>query len=452
MNAMRLTEAAAVLAARHVGADAVFRSVSIDSRTLESGALFVALRGPRFDGHDYVAAAAGRGATGAMVARTLDVALPQLVVEDPRAALAALAADYRSRLHIPVVAVTGSNGKTTVKEMIGAILRETGSVLVTQGNLNNELGVPLTLLRIDADHAAAVVEMGANHPGEISRLSRMAMPTAALITNAGPAHLEGFGSVEGVAHAKGEIFEGLVAGGTAVINADDPYADLWRRLAGRGRRILSFGLGPDADVRAEAVTVQPDASSAFTLVTPQGSVPVTLPLPGRHNVLNAAAAAAAALAAGARPAAVRCALAGVRGAPRRLQVRAGRGGARILDDTYNANPGSLAAALDTLQALPGVHWLALGDMGELGPGAAALHAEVGRRARAAGVERLYAVGELSRGAARAFGAGAQVFADADALAAALGEALRPGVTVLVKGSRFMAMERVVEALAAEAAT
>lgn len=450
MSGMRLSETARVLAARHVGADAVFRSVAIDSRTLEAGALFVALRGPRFDGHEYVAAAGARGAVGAMVARALDVDLPQLVVRDTRTALGALAAHHRSTLDIPVVAVTGSNGKTTVKEMLGAILGVRGPVLVTRGNLNNDLGVPLTLLRIEGHHRGAVVEMGANHAGEIAALSRMAAPTVALITNAGPAHLEGFGSLEGVARAKGEIFEGLPAHGTAVINADDAYAAFWRKLAGRARTTLAFGLEGGADVHADAVTVLPDGSSSFTLVTPQGAVPVTLPLPGRHNVVNALAAAAAALAAGADLEALRAGLGAVRAAPGRLQMRPARAGARILDDTYNANPASLAAALETLGGLPGSHWLVLGDMGELGPEGEALHAQAGRQARAAGVERLYTVGELSRSAARAFGAGAQHFPDAGALAEALAAALRPEVTVLVKGSRFMAMERVVGALTSEA--
>lgn len=449
MNGMRLSETARLLKARHVGGDAVFRSVGIDSRAMEVGALFVALRGPHFDGHDYVVEAGGRGAVGAMVAHALDVELPQLVVRDPRTALGTLAAHHRGRLRIPVIAVTGSNGKTTVKEMLGSILHSLGEVLITRGNRNNDLGVPLTLLQIDDRHAGAVIEMGANHPGEIAVLSRMAAPTVALITNAGSAHLEGFGALEGVARAKGEIFEGLAVQGTAVINADDPHAALWRRLAGAGRNVLTFGVERAADVHADALTVLPDASSRFTLETPQGSVPVTLPLPGRHNVLNAAAAAAAALAAGADLDSIRTGLAAAHGAPGRLQVRAARAGARILDDTYNANPASLAAALDTLAVLPGAHWLVLGDMAELGPEAAALHAQVGRRARASGVERLYATGTLSRDAARTFGAGARHFSDTASLAQALEAALRPGVTVLVKGSRSMAMDRVVGALIAE---
>ncbi len=451
MNGQGLAAAARLLHARHLGADAVFRSVSIDTRTLEAGALFVAVRGPRFDGHDFVAEAEGRGAAGAMVSRAVQVRCPQLVVRDTRAALGALAAHRRANLAIPVVAITGSNGKTTVKELVAAILGVQGEVLATRGNLNNDLGVPLTLLRIGPAHRYAVIEMGANHPGEIAGLSRIAVPTVALITNAGPAHLEGFGSVEGVARAKGEIFQGLRAGGVAVINADDVHAGLWRSLAeAAGCRVSSFGAEHPAAVRAVRCVAQADATTRFALETPAGSVDIHLPLPGRHNVLNAAAAAAAALAAGVDLAAIRRGLESARGVAGRLQTQTGVAGARLIDDTYNANPGSLRAALETLTTFPGVHWLVLGDMGELGAEAPGLHADAGRVAREVGVERLFAVGALSRDAVQAFGPGARHFSDRDALVTAVRAALRPEVTVLIKGSRFMGMERVVQALQVEA--
>jgi UDP-N-acetylmuramoyl-tripeptide--D-alanyl-D-alanine ligase len=449
MITMLLSEAAHIVSGQLRGADARFTGCSIDSRALRDGELFVALRGVRYDGHDFVGAAQAAGARAALVQREIATDLPCVMVADTRLALGILAADWRRRFALPVIAVTGSNGKTTVKEMLRAIFSDTGPVLATVGNLNNDIGVPLTLFGLGAGQRCAVVEMGANHPGEIGYLSRMAAPDVAIITQCAPAHLEGFGSVMGVARAKGEIVDGLAPDGTAVINADDAFADLWRQLAGR-RRILSFGLRSPADVRAEGLSLEPDGSgSTFELVAPKTRVPVRLPLPGEHNVMNALAAAAAALAASVDGATISAGLARVRAVPGRLAVRRGLRGSRIWDDTYNANPGSLAAALKVLGGDRRRHWLVLGDMGELGVEAPELHAAAGVQARESGVERLFTLGTLSGHAARAFGAGAEHHTECDALIARLRSELAPDVAVLVKGSRLSRMERVVAALTEE---
>ena len=442
MMSMSLAEAAVLLDARYAGpGDRCFTGVSTDTRTLAAENLFFALTGPRFDGHDHVAEAQARGAAAAAVSRPVDCALPLLQVEDTRRALGDLARQWRDRFAIPVVGITGSNGKTTVKEMLAAILAAQGPVLATQGNLNNDIGVPLTLARLAPEHRSAVIEMGANHAGEIAYLAQQARPTVAIVTNAGPAHLEGFGSLEGVARAKGELFAGLDATAVAVINADDRFAPLWRDLA-RDRAVLSFGLDAPADVTARYATTS--AGTQLELETPQGSIALCLPLLGRHNARNALGAAAAALAAGADLAHIRTGLEGLTSVAGRLQRKRRVDGGLVIDDTYNANPASLQAAIDVLRELPGERWLVFGDMAELGSDAAALHAEVGSYARAAGIERLFSLGDLARQAALAFGGTA--FDDFDALLSALRSALRTDVSILVKGSRRMGMERVVQAL------
>jgi UDP-N-acetylmuramoyl-tripeptide--D-alanyl-D-alanine ligase len=421
--------------------------LSTDTRTLAAGELFVALRGPNHDGHDWLAAARARGACAALVERWQPDPLPQLRVADTRRALGLLAAAWRTRFAGPVLAVTGSNGKTTVKEMLAAILRQRGAVLATRGNLNNDIGLPLTLLQLRPEHRCAVLEMGANHAGEIAWLAGLARPDVALVNNAGAAHLEGFGGLEGVARAKGEIYAALPRGGTAVINADDDYAGYWRTVAG-ARRVLSFGLVKPADVSARVE--EQEAGARLQLITPQGRVQAHLAVPGRHNVMNALAATACALAAGVGLKDISAGLAAFTPAPGRLASLPGPAGSRVVDDSYNANPSSLAAALAAVAAQPGEHWLVLGDMFELGADAARLHADCGAQARAAGFSRLLTLGEHSAEATRAFGAGARHFAaDEAALAAAVLEGIGPQVTVLVKGSRGMKMERIVRRLAGE---
>jgi UDP-N-acetylmuramoyl-tripeptide--D-alanyl-D-alanine ligase len=431
------------------GTDAGFGRVQIDSRALEPGALFVALRGERFDGHDFVAEVAGRGAAAALVSRYVDVPLPQVVVGDTLDALGAFAREWRRSYARPVVGITGSNGKTTVKEMTGAILGRVGPCLVTQGNLNNHIGVPLTLCALDASHVRAVIEMGANHQREIAHLASLAEPTVGLVINAGPAHLEGFGGLDGVAKGKGEMFEALGADGTAVINADDRYADFWRGLAARAGRIVTFGLQAKADVTARNVAgrLGPDGfATTFDLVTEGGTRPIELALAGEHNVVNALAATAAALAAGADLGHVVDGLRSMRAVAGRLEVKAARGGARLIDDAYNANPGSLRVGLRALAQVPGERWLVLGEMAELGTDGPQLHAEMGELARDCGVTRMFAVGEGSKPAVAAFGAGAEWYPGTDALLSELLPQLHDGLTLYVKGSRVNRLERVTAAL------
>lgn len=447
---MLLSEAAKAIKGRLLGTDIAFEAVASDSRAIGQGDLFVALQGERFDGHDFVLPCFAAGANAAMVSRRVADAGPQLLVDDTRTGLRELAHYWRGKFDITVAAVTGSNGKTTVKEMLSSILAaRAGSddaVLATKGNLNNDIGVPLTLLRLRASHRYAVVEMGMNHAGEIALLTRIAEPTVALINNAHAAHLEGLGSVEAVANAKGEIFQGLASGGTAVINADDDFAPLWRELAAP-HKVLTFGLKQAADVSADYL--QRSDSTMMKLQAPQGTVLIMLPLVGLHNVHNALAAATVALAMQVPLADIAAGLQRFSGVKGRLQSKAGRKGATIIDDTYNANPASVTAAIYVLGNCPGKRILVLGDMGELGEQAAACHREVGGSAKKAGIDVLMALGELSAEAVQAFGAGAQHFTSVEALVAELEPLLGSGTTVMVKGSRFMRMERIVALLIAD---
>jgi UDP-N-acetylmuramoyl-tripeptide--D-alanyl-D-alanine ligase len=447
----RMSDLARRLDAPLHGQDARFTRVTTDSRALAPGDLFVALKGERFDGHHFIEQAHRAGAAGALVSEAQPSNLPQVIVQDTLSGLQEYAISWRGDFHIPVVGVTGSNGKTTVKQMLTAILARRGPVLATVGNLNNHIGVPLTLLSLREEHKTAVIEMGANHFGEIARLAGLARPDVGVVNNAGDAHLEGFGSREGVARAKGELFEALEHG-VAVINADDDYAPLWHEMA-RGD-VLSFGLAEDADVRAvHARPEPPDAPTGmdFELRTPEGRQGVRLPLPGLHNVRNALAAAACAVALGVDARDIAAGLLNVRPVAGRLGWRKALGGARLLDDTYNANPTSLRAGLELLMAVKARRWLVLGDMGELGRGSEQLHFAAGEDARALGIERLYAVGALAREAARGFGAGAVHFEDIGALIAEVRERLTPEVALLVKGSRSSRMERVVAGLTGEEA-
>jgi UDP-N-acetylmuramoyl-tripeptide--D-alanyl-D-alanine ligase len=443
---MTLAAAATVLQGTLHGIDVEFSGVSTDTRTLKRGDLFVALVGPNFDGHGFVNEAAGKGAIGALVSRALEADIAVVHVADARLSLGQLAAYWRSQFQIPVIAVTGSNGKTTVKNMIAAILNVTGPTLATQGNLNNDIGVPLTLLRLKPGDRYAVIEMGMNHPGEIDTLTKLTRPTIALINNAAAAHLAGLGSVEAVARAKGEIYAGLGADGIAVVNADDPYADLWRKLA-IPHRVITFGLDRPADISA-GCELDADGSTIH-LKTPQGGISMRLSLLGRHNVMNALAASSASLAAGASLADIQTGLEKLKSVSGRLEVKRGRNGARVLDDTYNANPGSLAAGVEVLKAASGERVLVLGDMGELGEAARDIHRRVGLLGKSLGIERLYAVGELTQGAVEAFGKGAQHFTSHEALIESLRACLHGGMTVLVKGSRLMKMERVVAGIIEE---
>jgi len=443
MMAMQLSQAAQVLDGRLSGEDVAFRGISTDTRTLAPGSLYIALQGPNFDGHAFVEAAREQGAAAAAVSRACDTSLPQMEVLDTRLALGRLGAFWRQQFSLPVVAITGSNGKTTVRAMTDAILSGCGHALSTQGNLNNDIGLPLTLARLGPDDQYAVLELGANHPGEIDYLARLAQATIAVVTNAGPAHLEGFGDLEGVARAKGELFARLDAAGTAVINADDAFAPLWRSLASHCR-IVDFGMDSNAAVTAEW-SGDSRGSDVF-LKTAQGEIELRLPLPGRHNVMNALAASAAAQAAGADLSAIKRGLESLSPVAGRFNIHSLPGGITVIDDTYNANPESLQAALDVLTLSDDDSWLVLGDMGELGATAAELHAAAGRKARAVGVTRLYGLGELAQQAVASFDGPGGAFLTMDELLEALHGDLSGPLHILVKGSRSMGMEQVVIAL------
>jgi UDP-N-acetylmuramoyl-tripeptide--D-alanyl-D-alanine ligase len=447
---MSLSDAAAAIGARLDGPDVRFSSVSTDSRTLERGALFVALRGEKFDGHRFIQAARQRGAAAGMVddraaPGSPGSGLPFLVVDDTRLALGRLAARWRLRFGIPVVSVAGSNGKTTVKEMIASILRAhygEAHALATEGNLNNDIGLPLTLLRLRDAHRAAVVELGVNHPGETAYLGSIARPTVALINNAQREHQEFMTSVADVAREHGAVFSALQPEGVAVINADDEFAGYWHGVAA-GRRVRDFGIDRPAQVTARYALT--GFGSEIELRTPEGNVAIELHVEGRHNVLNALAAAAAATAAGAGIEAAARGLGAFRAFEGRLQRKRGRSGAAVIDDTYNANPDSVRAAIDVLATMPGERVLVLGDMGEVGANGPAFHDEIGTYARGR-IDELLTLGALSRSAGRAFGAGSCHFEDIDQLTAVVSAMDAPGRTILVKGSRFMRMERLVAAL------
>ncbi len=440
MDPLSLDDLAAVTGARRIGGvgEAEVDHVVFDSRDARPGSLFVALRGSRVDGHEFAVDAARRGALAVLGERVVE-GLPTLVVPDAARALAALGADCRSRSPARFVAITGSNGKTTVKELLASILSGAGSTLATAGNRNNLLGVPETLCRLEARHRYAVIEMGANHAGEIAELTRWVRPHVGVVTNAGPAHLEGFGSIDGVAHAKGELFAGLPADGVAVIHADDPYAGLWRELAG-ARRCLTFG-------REAGQIRYRGAGADLAIDLGDGFQPMPTVLAGEHNAANVAAAAACAAALGVGGAAIRDGVAAARPAPGRLELRAGRHGGWVLDDSYNANPASVEAALQVLRELEGRPWLILGGMAELGDDADDWHAHVGRLAAQHGLEGVWAL-HAAAPAAAAFGAGGRVFTDHQALLRACEQELPAGAAVLIKGSRSAGMEAVVAGLAA----
>jgi len=438
-----VTELARVLGCSMPVADVAIEEIVTDSRKVHHGTLFAALPGDNVDGHEFAASAVKLGAAALLVNHRLDLDVPQLVVEDVLLALGQLAAMLRDQINPTVIGITGSNGKTTVKEMVTSILSLEADVLATRGNFNNELGVPLSLFGLKRKHRYAVLEMGASKSGDIAYLAGIAKPELGLITNIGPAHLHGFGSEEGVARAKGEIFAALPAQGWAIINANEPWSDLWNEMSTAGKS-LSFGNVANADVQL----FEKEGNSR--ILTPAGEIEVKLSLPGRHNLFNATAAAAVALALDVDLSKIQRGLESVKPVPGRLNLLKTNAGWTIIDDTYNANPASLYSALQVLSGMQGTPWLVLGDMKELGQGSRKLHREVGEAAKAMGVRQLFTTGEMSSYTAEAFGAGAAHFEDRDELSDALCSRLRPGVICLVKGSRSMGMEAIVEAIKAAA--
>ncbi len=452
---MDTASAARAVAGQMIGQSVVFARVTTDSRALHPGDLFVALAGENFDGHDFVATALEQGAAAALVAssRAAGLAGNLISVADPLAALGSLAAHWRARFELPLTLVVGSNGKTTVKEMLAAILRAQwgdSAVLATQGNLNNAIGLPLTLLRLRAEHRAAVIELGMNHRGETRALAAIAQPGIVLVNNAQREHQEFMSSVADVAAEHADAIAALPRDGAAIINADDAFSAVWMIAArAAGARVLTFGIDGEAEVRGRC-TLREDGSD-IGMSLPAGCIDVTLQVPGQHMVRNALAAAAAATAAGIAPQTIRAGLQAFRPAPGRLVALRTASGARVLDDSYNANPDSMRAAIDVLAAASGTRVLVMGDMGEVGAEGPAYHREIGVYARARGIDILLATGEQARETVAAFGAHAEHCADMDALVVRVREVAGANVAILVKGSRFMRMERVVAALSGGAA-
>lgn len=453
LKPLRLSEIAAPLKGQLLGADAEFSAVGTDSRALQPGQLFIALSGPRFDGHTYLAQVAEAGAAAALVERVVpNLALPQLLVADTRLALGQLAALNRRAYHGPLVAITGSSGKTTVKELLASVLRAAyqdanAAVLATRGNLNNDLGVPLTLLELGPEHRAAVIEMGASRLGEIAYSVGLAQPHVAIISNAGTAHVGEFGGPEKIVEAKGEILDGLDSDGVAVLNLDDPAFARWQTRAAQ-RSVLSFSLGnPRADFYADQLARDVRGCEAFSLHGPFGSARIQLNLLGRHNVANALAAAAAAHVLSVPLVSIIAGLQGLTPVKGRGVAQLASNGVRVIDDSYNANPVSMCAAVDILAGFSGRTLLVLGDMGELGEWAAQGHREVGTYA-AGKVSALYAVGPLMLHAVHAFGAQGRHFANQGALLQALAAEQGADTTILIKGSRSAAMDNIVTALCA----
>jgi UDP-N-acetylmuramoyl-tripeptide--D-alanyl-D-alanine ligase len=451
---LMLSEIAKAVGGQLMGPDVLCESVGSDSRSIAKNQLFVAIKGERFDGNAYATEAIKQGAAAALVSDANTQASPVVLVTDTRLALGQLAKYWRATLPLPLVAVTGSNGKTTVKEMLAAILHitllstsATRSVLATQGNLNNDIGLPMTLLKLRKQHAYAVIEMGMSHEGEIRYLTNIAKPNVAVVNNAGIAHIGEVGSREGIARAKGEIFEGLASNGIAVINADDVFADYWKSL-NANRKIITFAMHAKADVTASYEEVA--GASKIALTTPAGSIQFKLHVLGKHNVSNALAASACAHALGVSNEDIACGLENFAAVKGRLQRKTGFNGASLIDDTYNANPDSMKAAIDVLANQPGKQVFVMGDMAELGEDAAQMHANIGLYAKQKGIPQLLTFGELSQQASQVFGANAQHFSSLEALVLRLKTSIQMNTTVLVKGSRFMQMERVVNALEVDA--
>jgi len=439
MIQMGLNEAARLLDCDPLQGEINFTGITTDSRQIVPGMLFAALAGQTFDGHDYLQQAMDLGAVAALVDRDVPADLPVLKVTDVLTALGTLAGHWRNACPAKVIGITGSNGKTTVKEMVANILRQDGEVLATSGNFNNELGLPLTVFQLNQSHDYAVLEMGASNPGDIAYLAGIARPDIGVITNIGPAHLQGFINIQGVAQAKGEMFAALPSDGVAIINAAEPWVDLWQDINSAGKTLYFNGDGE------EHIRARHDADNVV-VSTPLGEFPLQLPLPGLHNLTNALAATAVCLALDVPLAQIKAGLETVQPVPGRLSLKHAESGWIVIDDTYNANPASLYAALQVLATQNGEPWLVMGDMKELGSNSRKMHAELGDAARSLGVRRLFALGEASTAAVDAFGANAEHFSGRDELIETLRAELRPGIACLVKGSRSMGMEHVVRAI------
>jgi UDP-N-acetylmuramoyl-tripeptide--D-alanyl-D-alanine ligase len=427
--------------------DIDFCGISRDTRSLQPGNLYMAIQGEQFDGHQFIADAAKKGAVAALVSHVVDHPIPQLIVPDTILALGTISKWWRDQFSLPLIGVTGSNGKTTLKNMISTILRtachNADEVLATEGNLNNNIGLPLNLARLNQQHRYAVLEMGMNHFGEIEYLTKLARPSVAVINNAAEAHLEGLGDVSGVAKAKGEIFLGLTENGTAILNRDDAHFNYWLQLISK-HTYLSFGLEHPADITANYTSGQP-----ITIKTPKGEITVALPLLGKHNVMNALAATAATLAVGVDLFAIKAGLENVKPAPGRMHQYVLANHAKVIDDTYNANPFSLQAAINTLATFAGTKILVLGDMKELGPDAKQFHFDAGQKIKTAGIQYLFTFGNLSAATTEGFGQNALHFSERDKLIATLLPLLKHDVTVLVKGSRSMQMEKIIAGIIPE---
>ncbi|ENA4997053.1 UDP-N-acetylmuramoyl-tripeptide--D-alanyl-D-alanine ligase [Escherichia albertii] len=446
MISVTLSQLTDILNGELKGADIALDAVTTDTRKLTPGCLFVALKGERFDAHDFADQAKAGGAGALLVSRSLDIDLPQLIVKDTRLAFGQLAAWVRQQVPARVVALTGSSGKTSVKEMTAAILSQCGNTLYTAGNLNNDIGVPMTLLRLTPEYDYAVIELGANHQGEIAWTVSLTRPEAALVNNLAAAHLEGFGSLAGVAKAKGEIFTGLPENGIAIMNADNNDWLNWQSVIG-SRKVWRFSPNAaNSDFTATNIHVTSHGTE-FTLQTLTGSVDVLLPLPGRHNIANALAAAALAMSVGATRDAIKAGLANLKAVPGRLFPIQLAENQLLLDDSYNANVGSMTAAVQVLAEMPGYRVLVVGDMAELGAESEACHIQVGEAAKAAGIDRVLSVGKQSHAIGATSGVG-EHFADKTALIAHLKTLIaeQQVITILVKGSRSAAMEEVVRAL------
>lgn len=445
---MKLSEAAKIVCADLTTGreDTVFENVSTDSRTIQPSSLFISLCGPHFDGNDFVNEAEKQGAVMAIVSRLVKTALPLIFVNDTLEALAQLARHQRKWINVPAIAVTGSCGKTTTRAFLASIFRQCGNVLASERSFNNNIGVPLTLLRLRSNHDYAIFELGANQAREIAYLTNLVKPSVALITNAGHVHLEGFGSLEGVAKAKGEIFEGLLPDGTAVINNDDPFFEFWQNLVG-SRRVITFGLNHPADVIADSITLDSEGKSTFQLILPNGQVQIQLPLIGIHNVHNALAAAATAYVKQLSLDSIKAGLENVVAVKRRLVERKGYRDATIIDDSYNANPLSVSAAIAVLAKRAGRSILVLGDMLELGEGATRqFHQMIGERSLEAGIKQLYCYGQLTKHTASAFGKDAYYFDDQEKLLSKLKNHLDANAVVLIKGSLAMKMDHIAKVL------